>query len=304
LKKYNSLKIYYHDLGLTRGDRLVLILICIFILFFSACDNHFYNEPKNFALPTIKNSLIDNKEMVLIPAGEFIMGTDRVDDEKIHLKIGGVKPLFVDQHPSRKIFLESYYIDKYEVTNDEYKMFIDATGYDELPGHWEKGTYIQGRGDYPVTHVTWREALTYAIWAQKSLPTEAQWEKAARGVDGRLYPWGDDYVKGKSNMDIDGARDLTKVGTYPEDISPYNVYDLGGNVMEWTMDWYLAYPDSSYKNPRYGKKLKVLRGNAFQQSGHYFLEAFRYSFSRTEADPNDYFENVGFRCVKRVKAVE
>jgi len=289
---------------LARGDRLVLIFICIFILFFSACDNHFYNEAKKSSLPTIKYSLIDNKEMVLIPAGEFIMGTDRVDDEKTHLKIGAVKPLFVDQQPSRKIFLESYYIDKYEVTNDEYKKFIDETGYDELPGHWEKGTYVQGRENYPVTHVTWREALTYAIWAQKSLPTEAQWEKAARGVDGRLYPWGDNYVKGKSNMDIDGARDLTKVGTYPEDISPYNVYDLGGNVMEWTMDWYLAYPDSTYKNPRYGKKLKVLRGNAFQQSGHYFLEAFRYSFSRTEADPNDYFENVGFRCVKQVKAVK
>jgi len=101
-------------------------------------------------------------------------------------------------------------------------------------------------------------------------------------------------------MGIDGARSLVEVGMYPADISPYKVHDLGGNVMEWTMDWYQAYPGSTYKNPQYGKTLKVLRGNAFQKSGHYFLEAFRYAFSRTEADPNDYFVNVGFRCVKQL----
>ena len=238
--------------------------------------------------------------MVLVPAGEFIMGTNKTDDEKTHLKIGAVKPLFLDQHPTRKIFLDSYYIDKYEVTNEEYKKFLDLSGYDELPGHWKNGSYSEGKDRYPVTHVTWREALTYALWAQKSLPTETQWEKAARGVDGRIYPWGDHYEKGMSNMDIDGARDLVEVGTYPRDISPYKAYDLGGNVMEWTMDWYQAYPGSTYKNPRYGKTLKVLRGNAFQNAGHYFLEAYRYSFSRTEADPNDYFLNVGFRCLKHL----
>ncbi len=242
--------------------------------------------------------------MVLVPAGEFVMGTNKTDDEKTHLKIGAVKPLFLDQHPTRKIFLDYYYIDKYEVTNEEYKEFLDLSGYDELPGHWKNGTYAEGTGRYPVTHVTWREALTYALWAQKSLPTEAQWEKAARGVDGRIYPWGDDYEKGKSNMDIDGARGLVEVGMYPADISPYKVYDLGGNVMEWTMDWYQAYPGSTYKNPRYGKTLKVLRGNAFQNSGHYFLEAFRYAFSRTEADPNDYFVNVGFRCLKQLTTLK
>ena len=108
--------------------------------------------------------------MVLIPAGEFIMGTDKIDHEKTHLKIGAVKPLFLDQHPSRKIHLDSYYIDKYEVTNEEYKKFIDSSGYDELPGHWEDGTYKEGTGRYPVTHVTWREALTYALWAKKRIP--------------------------------------------------------------------------------------------------------------------------------------
>ena len=235
--------------------------------------------------------------MVLIPAGEFIMGTDKIDEENTHQKIGAIKPLYLDQHPIRKIFLDAYYIDKYEVTNDEYKKFLDASGYDELPSHWENGSYAYGTEKYPVTHVTWREALSYALWTQKTLPTEAQWEKAARGPDGRVFPWGDDYEKGKSNIDIDGIRALAKVGSYPGDISPYKVYDMAGNVMEWTMNWYLPYPGNTYKNPRFGKILKVLRGNAFQKAGHYFLDAYRYSFARTEADPSEYFENVGFRCV-------
>jgi formylglycine-generating enzyme required for sulfatase activity len=298
LNKHNIYKFYFSDFPSAWGTKFAAVFSFIVTLFFQGCGDFFDYEIKNKTLPPVKISLIDGKEMVLVPAGEFFMGTNKIDDEKIHLKIGAVKPLFVDQHPSRKIFLGSYYIDKYEVTNEEYKRFLDTSGYDELPGHWEKGTYAKGKGRYPVTHVTWREALTYCLWAQKTLPSEAQWEKAARGVDGLVYPWGNDYEKGSSNMDIDGARALTEVGKYPDDVSPYKVYDLGGNVMEWTLDWYQAYPGSTYKNPRYGKILKVLRGNAFQKSGHYFLEAYRYSFSRTEADPNDYFENVGFRSLE------
>jgi len=298
LKKHNSSKFYFGNLPLALRTKFAAVFSFIVILTFHGCSDFFDHEIKNDTLPLVKISLIDGKEMVLVPAGEFFMGTNKIDDEKMHLKIGAVKPLFVDQHPSRKIFLDSYYIDKYEVTNEEYKRFLDSSGYDELPGHWENETYAKGTGRYPVTHVTWREALTYGLWAQKTLPSEAQWEKAARGADGLLYPWGNDYEKGISNMDIDGARALAEVGKYPDDVSPYKVYDLGGNVMEWTLDWYQAYPGSTYKNPRYGKILKVLRGNAFQKSGHYFLEAYRYSFSRTEADPNDYFENVGFRSLE------
>jgi len=282
----------------------MFLILFVDILLLFACSSSFDREAKEPILPTAIISPIDEKEMVLVPAGEFLMGTDEIDDEKTHLKIGAVKPLFLDQHPIRKISLDSYYIDKYEVTNEEYKKFLDLSGYDELPGHWGNSTYADGTDRYPVTHVTWREALTYALWARKTLPTEAQWEKAARGIDGRIFPWGDVYEKGKSNIDIDGARVLTEVGSYPGDVSPYKVYDLAGNVMEWTMDWYLAYPGSSYENPRYGKTLKVLRGNAFQKAGHYFLDAYRYSSSRTEADPNDYFENVGFRCVTLVAPSE
>lgn len=281
-----------------------MLIFIASIFYLSGCGGSCNCEEKKPIRSSIKTSLIDGKVMVLVPAGEFIMGTDRIDEENTHRKVGAVKPFYLDQHPIRKIYLDAYYIDKYEVTNKEYKKFLDLSGYDELPGHWINGTYADGTEKYPVTHVTWREALTYALWAKKTLPTEAQWEKAARGTDGRVFPWGNDYEKGKSNIDIDGARVLAKGGSYPGDISPYEVYDMAGNVMEWTMDWYLPYPGNTYKNRRFGKSLKVLRGNAFHRAGHYFLDAYRYSFSRKEADPNDSFENVGFRCVTLVVSSE
>lgn len=269
----------------------VLTLLWIAVCVLNACEG--IRDP----WPTQKISKIDGKTMVLIPAGEFIMGTSRTDPDKTHLKIGTVKPLYLDQHPERRVYLEAYYIDQFEVTNREYKAFVESTEFPELPGHWEEGTYPEGKGDLPVTNVTWQEALAYALWAGKRLPTEAQWEKAARGTDGRLFPWGNEYRKGWANSGVDGAKSLVPGGRYPKDVSPYNVFDLGGNVMEWTLSWYQAYPGNDYQFKKFGKEFKVLRGNGFQKGGHYFLEAYRYMFYRTEARPEEYFENVGFRCV-------
>ncbi len=249
------------------------------------------------SLPEIQVSPVDGKEMVLVPAGEFIMGTDKTDPEKTHLKIGTVKPLYLDQQPERRLHLEAYYIDKFEVTNEEYQRFVDATQYHDLPAHWVDGRYPEGSELLPVTNVTWSEALSYALWAGKRLPSEAQWEKAARGQDGRIYPWGNEYKKGNANIALEGPHKPVPGGAYPQDVSPYGVHDLAGNVMEWTSGWYEPYPGSTYQNAKFGKMLKVLRGNGFQKGGHYFLDAYRYLFYRTEADPDEYFENVGFRCV-------
>ena len=255
------------------------------------------NADRSVENPAVKISKIDKKEMVLIPAGEFLLGTNKTDPKNTHQKIGSVKPLYLDQQPEQKIKLDSYYIDKYEVTNREYKLFVDSTQYVDFPSLWVNGTYPIELADHPVTNITWSEAMAYALWAQKTLPTEAQWEKAARGSEGNIFPWGDEYVKGNANMGAEGKKQTAPVGSYPGDVSPYNVYDLAGNVMEWSLDWYQPYSGSAYRSQRFGKKFKVLRGNGFQKGGHYFLEAYQYLFYRTEADPGYYFENVGFRCV-------
>ena len=252
-----------------------------------------------------KTSLILNaeQEMVLIPSGKFIMGTNKIDKEDTHKKIGAVKPLYLDQHPERTVFLESYYIDRFEVTNKKYERFINENSFTDYPAHWTDKTYPEGESEHPVTQVTWWEAWSYCQWEGKQLPTEAQWEKAARGPDGLSFPWGNEFIKDNANVGIEGDRKTVPVDAYPKDSSPYKVIGLSGNVMEWTLDWYLPYPGNNRKEYRYGKVFKVLRGNGFQKAGHYFLEAYKFSFSRTEANPNDFFVNVGFRCASKLGSI-
>ena len=267
------------------------------LLLLSGCSGGLCDcAPKDGPLEPARMSPIDGKEMRLVPAGSFIMGTNKTDSEDTHQKIGTVKPLYLDQHPERQLTLDAYYIDKYEITNTEYKRFVDATQFPDYPTHWENVSFPEEIAAHPVTNITWREAFAYCAWADRQLPTEAQWEKAARGPSGQPYPWGDEYEKGKANMGIEGDRKTMPVGSYPSDVSPYGVFDLAGNVMEWARDWYAAYPGNSFQDPRFGTNFKVLRGNAFQKAGHYFLDAYRYAFNRTEVPADEYFENVGFRC--------
>lgn len=272
-----------------RAKNTVFILWALLIISSFACS-------RDGSLKPAIVSEIDGKEMVLIPTGEFIMGTNMTDSEETHKKIGNVKPLYLDQQPERTVYLDAYYIDRYEVTNREYKRFLEATQYEDVPAGWENGEYPEAKAEHPVTQVSWGDALAYALWAHKILPTEEQWEKAARGTDGRIYPWGNDYEKGAVNMGIDGPKEDRPVGSFPKDVSPYGVRDMAGNVMEWTLDWYNAYLGGSSENSRFGKNFKVIRGNGFQKSGHYFLDAYRYVFFRTEAESGGYYENVGFRC--------
>lgn len=272
------------------------ILLLFFLTGCGTCDCEI---DVNNLKPT-KVSSKDQKEMVLVPAGEFVMGTNKVDTEGTNKKIGSVKPLYLDQHPERKLSLGAFYMDKYEVTNEEYYKFLQATQFNDVPTHWVDRVYPEDLVSHPVTQVTWWEAWSYCAWAGKQLPTEEQWEKSARGPKGLPYPWGEEYVKGKANLGIEGDRKTAPITAYPEDVSPYKIYGLSGNVMEWTLDWYLPYPGNSKPNSRFGRELKVLRGNGFQKAGHYFLPAYRYTFTRTEASPNDFFENVGFRCASEI----
>jgi len=288
-------------------------------------------------------------DMVLIPAGPFIMGSDKVDTEGLKQEYGLVDPLYLNEHPRHKAILQAYYIDKYEVTNAKYKAFVLAmkaqgrqTGADyREPRYWIQNAYnvtddrlaeadltglrwiathyfkldmdttkmnkdelltamfkIQRHRDtLPVTEVNWYDAYSYCRWAGKRLPSEAEWEKAARGPNGLEYPWGDKWDPAKTNTgaDRDADEPVTPVGSMPEDKSPYGVYDMAGNVSEWVDDWFQAYPGSDYQHPAYGDIHKVLRGGG-SGVGHYALSIFYRGARRNHADPTLSGTDLGFRC--------
>jgi len=205
-------------------------------------------------------------DMILIPAGDFLMG-----DEK------------------QSVHVDAFYIDKVPVTNAEYAKFVEATGHPPPPD-WEErgGTYPPDRANHPVVFVNWFDAQDYAAWAGKRLLTEAEWEKAARGTDGRLYPWGDWFDKVMCNASEAGIGGTTPVGKYsPFGDSPYKVCDMAGNVWEWTAtDW------------APGSSSKVQRGGSFVNRGSYARCAYRYL-----GVPEPRTPNVGFRCGMSVSAL-
>ena len=135
------------------------------------------------------------------------------------------------------MYLDAYAIDRYPVTNAQYKKFIDEKGYTPPPG-WHGDQYPSGKANHPVLYVTWHDAQAYAEWAGKRLPTEAEWEKAARGTDGRLWPWGNDWREGHCNCAENKTDDTTPVGIFPAGRSPYGVDDMAANVWEWCADWW------------------------------------------------------------------
>ena len=238
--------------------------------------------------------------MVLIPAGEFIMGSNKVDTEGKAAEFGTVKPWYLDEHPQHKVNLPSYFMDKYEVTNTAYKPFVDATG-SRPPENWPSGKIPSGRENYPVTYVNWYDAERFCQWAGKRLPTEAQWEKAARGTDGRDYPWGNEFDATKANTGDTGIGDLTPVGHFEAGKSPYGVYDMAGNVWEWTSDWYQPYAGSDYTSETFGEKFKVIRGSSWGGMGHYAIPYFYRTSYRFYISPEGAFPDAGFRCAKELK---
>jgi formylglycine-generating enzyme required for sulfatase activity/energy-coupling factor transporter ATP-binding protein EcfA2 len=215
--------------------------------------------------------------MVEVPGGEFTMGdsTGAPDEGPAHVDSVG-----------------SFWIDKYLVTNAQYARFIKATGY-RAPYYWRGDECPEGEEGLPVTHVSWYDAKAYANWVGKRLPTEAEWEKAARDVDSRRYPWGDKFETNHCNwFESSSGGHLTPVGSFPLGISPFGVHDMAGNVWEWVEDWYQPYPGSLYQSEQFGQKCKVTRGGA---AGTTHESNFRCA-CRTYSEPEQYFGNVGFRC--------
>jgi len=166
--------------------------------------------------------------MVYIPPGEFTMGTNPKQEKAYPASLGFTNAPYHNESPARKVYLDGFYIDKYEVTIGEYAKFVESTGR-EFPEPIQ-GLNIDKYKNYPMSCVTWYDASDYAKWANKLLPTEAEWEKAARGTDGRRYPWGNKIDPKKANFSKKG---IFPVGTYKEDVSFYGVQGMGGSLDEW-----------------------------------------------------------------------
>ena len=225
----------------------------------------------------------DGMEMVYVPAGEFIMGSeDGREDEK----------------PIRQIYLGAYWIDRYEVSNAQYAKCV-ATGRCTKPsstGSWYRNSFYGNPqyNDYPVVFVDWYQAKAYCEWAGANLPTEAQWEKAARGTDGRTYPWGNESPNSqlvKYNQPVDNT---SPADDYQAGASPYGVLNMAGNVMEWVCDWYGPYKEGDTENPNGPDtgQYRVLRGGAWGDNYMGIRSALRVSFDPTYASLS-----FGFRCV-------
>jgi iron(II)-dependent oxidoreductase len=233
--------------------------------------------------------------MVLVPGGTFLLGS-RGDEGRVGFEVG------VDEMPQHPVQLRPFFIDRHEVTTSQYQRFIEATGrpspadpHDVWYYSWVDGKPPAGQEDHPVCYVNWAEADAYCRWAGKRLPTEAEWEKAARGDDGRVWPWGNVFDPERCNTVEAGLLWSTPVGSFPEGASPYGVMDLCGNVAEWTASWYEGYPGSTLSRRAFGKQMRVARGGAWVLTAEPWSRAANRNLSQP---PGLRHRSLGFRCVK------
>jgi len=196
---------------------------------------------------------MDSVHMVTIPAGTFLMGNPEGKGR-------------ADEWPQRSVYLNAFAIDQVEVTNERYMAFVTSTGHRNPPNPYGTGSLrsVKGIEQLPVVQMTWYDAKSYCSWAKKRLPTEAEWEKAARGIDGRLFPWGDEPATLKqANFDREWEEEKTlhPVGSLPAGDSPYGVQDMAGNAREWVSDWYDPeyYRHAPDRNPQGPDKKGVVR---------------------------------------------
>ncbi|MFQ5673578.1 MAG: formylglycine-generating enzyme family protein [Nitrospinales bacterium] len=220
--------------------------------------------------------------MAFVPAGEFIMGSnDRWDDES----------------PEHIASTGAFFIDIYEVTNRDYKKFVAATGH-APPFHWPNGEIPKDKENHPVVYVNWFDATDYCAWAGKRLPTEQEWEKAARGEEGNIYPWGNIWDVNKSNNPYKHSTGTEPVGSYPEGKSPYGLYDMSGNVWEWVNSYYRPHPGNTIPRPEYGQQNRVLKGGSWFDCLSYGCGLSAPNFNRSFFTPEVRNNSFGFRCAK------
>ena len=248
--------------------------------------------------------------LILVPAGEFIIGNNGRGAGE-----GAGDP---DEMPEHKTYLDAFLIDKYEVTNAQYRAFVDATNH-RPPKLWQSArtagtarpgdgsgrgiTYPPGKENHPVVYVDWYDANEYCRWAGKRLPTEEEWEKAARGTTGRIFPWGNAFDVKKANspqywLSLNKEGDTLPVGSFENGKSPYGLYDMAGNVYEWTAAWYKPYPRNMEFNAHYGEKNKIVRGGSWYDCLSYGCGLSAPSYNRSRFAPEIRNKGFGFRCAK------
>jgi formylglycine-generating enzyme len=260
---------------------ITVIIIATLMLGLSACGKKEAAEETGVATEPAAPEIVPG-EMVLVPAGDFIMGTD---DPKSNA------------YPKQTVNLPAFWIDKYEVTNSQFLDFSLQTGYQGEGAKEGKDWRIffapatPEKALTPVVYITWNDAAAFCKSLGKRLPTEEEWEKAARGTDGRTYPWGNEWVPNRSNTSEAGILKPGPIGQF-EDVSPYGAHDMLGNVQEWTGSWYGSYKGNPKRDPKSGKTLRVIRG----LSAHYRAKLGN-SWERS-AWPPEYLADFGCRCAK------
>jgi len=276
--------------------------------------------------PSAMSALLSD-DMALVPAGEFLMGNPAGSDG------------LPDEQPQRLVYTGAFRIDRYEITHDAYARFVQMTGH-RAPANsnpaatlWESNAPISGIGRHPVINVSWDDAVAYCTWIGKRLPTEAEWEKAARGTDGRRYPWGnewdftkansasywagrtiDDFESGVSwdafwikgegakiskEKGIKGEVLTTPIGSFPDAVSPYGLYDMAGNVAEWVQDWYNPnyYKEAPLSDPQGPLRgaIKAMRGGSWLKPAISLRTSDR-DWGLMDSRPS----GTGFRCAQDV----
>jgi len=280
----------------------------------------------------------DGMMLVFVPEGDFLMGSTQLEIDALvdscveeENKRSDCEGIYQNEFPQHTVALDAYWIDQTEVTNGMFSIFVESTGYQTdaeasggsigyQDGNWVRidganwmnpqgpESSITGMDDYPVVHVTWKDAATYCEWAGRRLPTEAEWEKAARGPDGQTYPWGEEAPDGTRlnfadvNLDVswadtstdDGFETSAPVGSYTAGASPYGGLDMAGNLWEWTGDWWDTYPGGDPGvDGYYGVIFRVLKAGSW-----YYDQDWLRPAKRLGDFPDDPWSNTGFRCAQ------
>lgn len=283
------------------GIIIIIFFLCLIFFTFSCLKNSVNLYPVSDSdndtyKPIIKINPIDNAKMIYIPSGEFTMGALPDDEEALE-----------NEKPAREVYLDGYFIYNYEVTYRQFKRFLEETGYEPI-GNWNRFNKPEFL-DHPVMNVTFVDAQAYCQWAGVSLPTEAQWEKAARGIDGRKYPWGNHWDSNLcNNIETDNPDYLSKMnpilgergsmpaGSVTGDVSPYGVMDMAGNINEWCLDLYSStyYKEGETRNPQGPSEgtERSIRGGSWSLPSRRCRVTARWSGSITSR-----LDDYGFRCV-------